>query len=120
MRDEKTKSAKAGHCVAAGIALIFMALLVAWLLPLREAQAADAVLTRHAMPVTEPSLQTDSSKLTGENWMSGVPGSLFLHEINIPGMHDSCMYDPYAVHNFAKRSINTHVRKTMKWISTVS
>ena len=33
----------------------------------------------------------DFRSLKGSNWMSGIPGSRKLHEINIPGTHDSSM-----------------------------
>ncbi len=74
---------------------LLVAMLAIGALYVRKAQADETTLTRHALPTSEPSLVKDPSTLTGENWMSGISGSLFLHEINVPGTHDSCMWDPY-------------------------
>ena len=67
-----------------------------FLLPHDEARA-DTALKRKALPESEPSLVTDTTKLNGTNWMSGVSGSLYLHEITIPGTHDAAMWDPFTI-----------------------
>ena len=36
-------------------------------------------------------VNTDPAGLSSQNWMSGVSGERYLHEINIPGTHDSGM-----------------------------
>lgn len=64
------------------------------------AQATQA-LARKVLPDSEPSL-VPLDQLKGNNWMAGISGSLYLHEINIPGTHDSAMWDPYAPRNIAK------------------
>lgn len=39
----------------------------------------------------EPEIETDINKLNGANWMSGISGDRYLHEITMPGTHDSSM-----------------------------
>lgn len=78
------------------LACVLALLCVFAVLPQGEARAANA-LARKALPESEPSLVTDTTKLNGTNWMSGVSGSLYLHEITIPGTHDAAMWDPFSI-----------------------
>ena len=67
-------------------------------LPARQAMA-EVPTSRIPLTDREPSLATDVEKLSGSDWMSGLSGQLYLHEINLPGTHDSSMWNPYAYQN---------------------
>ena len=43
----------------------------------------------------EDQVKTSPDLLSGHNWMSGISGERYLHEINMPGSHDSGMKEPY-------------------------
>ena len=75
-------------CLCVGMAFV----------PARKAQALESVPTK----VTEADLS--SGKINGKNWMSGISGSLRLHEISIPGTHDSGM-----AHTAARTQIIAHI-----------
>ena len=95
-------TAKKRFLTIAAILVCFAAILACGLQAARSAQAANGSLTRHALPTDEPSLVMNSNELTGENWMSGISGAFFLHEINIPGAHDACMWNVFTTGTIAK------------------
>ena len=48
-------------------------------------------------------ISTDGeAALNGSNWMSGISGDRYLHEINIPGTHDSGIADAWTAYLYAK------------------
>ena len=63
------------------VSLFIVVLLAA--LPSGQAQAIE-------------NLPTDTGNLNGTNWMSGISGENYLHQITIPGTHDSGMANVWA------------------------
>lgn len=61
----------------------------------KEAAFKAAEKKEDPNPFIEKNSQMDKdyNGLTGKNWMSGISGERYLHEINIPGTHDSCTKD---------------------------
>jgi len=83
---------------------------------IKQILAAMLVMIMVAAPITMPaeiihandwsSLGVDVGELDGTNWMGGISGERYLHEINIPGSHDSCMKNAWTAYLYAKAGYN--------------
>ena len=60
---------------------------------LKNEEACTGVLRPEGTPFVDfkDQIQTDLSRLSGTNWMSGISGERYLNEINLPSTHDSAM-----------------------------
>ena len=76
-----TKISRTLRCVLLGLSCCLLAMGLT--LSSRTAQAVDDITI-----VTEADL---NGKINGTNWMSGISGERRLHEITMPGTHDSGM-----------------------------
>ena len=72
--------------IAIKLAVCMLMLIGLALVPVRTAKGIE-----NLPRVTEEDLR--GGKINGTNWMSGISGELYLHQINIPGSHDSGMRD---------------------------